>query len=847
MSLTERWLEQLKTLCENNETTLITGNEFQSMLSQLVSEPRSPYLGIDFHLNPAPPFDTLTLGVPSDGDPTDIRTITPFDNHGSSCRVRVWRKSEVILSAEETASTNALLDRLVRSYWRGDLRDEKRLFSIQNPVTANLSDRTVERYMKGVGRLCAFFCDLDHFKAINDALGMAEGDRVLLALASIVSKHALPKAIPLRRSGDEFILLYPDATADEALILAIELMEAVADYDFGLSNFEVRLAAGISVLENESISYKELEERAEKAIKVGGEITKLRGVIRLRTRPPIESPTLSQISRETGLCIVKSCVGSERPFESPWLNMVSNYVSTGILERNWQPQDLKKHVDRLLAGVKPTLDQSILRASLTSNEKSDFEPTFSSYDLLLAVAHGFLRSAFVSRQKFPEKSLAIQHETWSENCCLQLMPDDITIASFGTSDSALESWELGGFISYSDDTTSIPQDTRRALLIKIGHAKLSLPEAIFADVIVVDDRPTRGGGLPDFWEATVARVISRINIDSNIAAVYIFGPREYGVQTISKFTNLDLWATQAEEMNYKTGMSFQSISTAANRLSNRVVIPDSDAELIDSLATLLRPNYDVVPLAEVTNFEHPYRFLQRDTELDSMALGRDDGCRLETIAQAFPVVLDIARRTALHEIVDQAGQTLKELVDFKVCLTNPSKDAVPAFYWNEESLLAEYFDREFLSSNGLFGAAFAKDGQLGAVMDHVASSILGPKQFSTRRAVLVVPHHTRSNEDITPLGLISVRIVPRISPNRTILHYSYTWRTVEALVGFPYSLYGSVKFGQHLTEEIRKRLNGDAARKLEMGEVSYIAHSLHIFLDEYGQSIARRIVDNASF
>ena len=79
-----------------------------------------------------------------------------------------------------------------------------------------------------------------------------------------------------------------------------------------------------------------------------------------------------------------------------------------------------------------------------------------------------------------------------------------------------------------------------------------------------------------------------------------------------------------------------------------------------------------------------------------------------------------------------------------------------------------------------------------------------------------------------------------------MLHYSFTWRTVEALVGFPYSIYGSVGYAEYLTGLIRKEVGPDAARNVETGELSYIAHSLHIFKDDYGQNIARRIVDDAS-
>jgi len=110
----------------------------------------------------------------------------------------------------------------------------------------------------------------------------------------------------------------------------------------------------------------------------------------------------------------------------------------------------------------------------------------------------------------------------------------------------------------------------------------------------------------------------------------------------------------------------------------------------------------------------------------------------------------------------------------------------------------------------------------------------------------VIPHVIKTPDHISPLGLVSVRIIPRFSPNRVKLYYSFTWRTVEALVGFPYSIYGSVKYSMYLTDEIKRLVDPEIARGVDMADVSYIAHSLHMFMDDFGQNIARRIVDDAS-
>jgi len=93
---------------------------------------------------------------------------------------------------------------------------------------------------------------------------------------------------------------------------------------------------------------------------------------------------------------------------------------------------------------------------------------------------------------------------------------------------------------------------------------------------------------------------------------------------------------------------------------------------------------------------------------------------------------------------------------------------------------------------------------------------------------------------------VSVRLIPRASSDAggTTIDYSFTWRTVEALVGLPYSLYGSIRFAEYLTDEVRELVHPKYQRSLRMGRLSYIAHSLHIFLDEYHQKIARRVVND---
>lgn len=63
----------------------------------------------------------------------------------------------------------------------------------------------------------AFIClDLDDFKAVNDTLGHVEGDRVLVEAVRSWRSRLRPYDILGRLGGDEFILILPGSTAEDA-------------------------------------------------------------------------------------------------------------------------------------------------------------------------------------------------------------------------------------------------------------------------------------------------------------------------------------------------------------------------------------------------------------------------------------------------------------------------------------------------------------------------------------------------------------------------------------------------------------------------------------------------------
>jgi len=750
---------------------------------------------------------------------------------------------------------------LITSFWKPPRRDRFRLISYQYAETLALLDNSLVRYFQQNKTSCLLFCDLDRFKRINDTYGQGIGDQVILELSAVLQQALFRYAIPLHRSGDEFTILFPAQHPDEALSLARNIMELISSHDFrlkkveGIEDVKVEISVGITTLtsSDDAIQYEALERRAEKGLKPGegNEKQKNRGKARFGTGVEPALPAKNDFSRNVAFCLTKSCTSVERPFESPWLNMISMNAYDLVAGDLANLSHLHDGVKRLLNWIQPDVNEDVLRSALDSNHKSGFSTVFSTMDIAFAVAHGVFRAGLLFDPPSTTQSfLEIAYDSHSSgNCCLRLQPGNMALLELGQCEEQSEIYNLGGFVYSSTRESTEPEDSRRALLIKIGHFDPGVPSSIFVEEIVVDDRPTRGGGLPDFWEATIARLVARMNANNNIAAVYVMGVPQYGAQTIAKLEAVDSWSAAAEQLAYKTGMPFQSILTAADGLKGKIHLPHTAQELVASLGGILLDSYQLQVTSLPAGLDLTHRFLQRDLNINSMALDVNDGCRIDTIAQAFPVVLELARKVSSEEIiVDQAGQELRELVDFKVHLTNPTQDLVPTFYAEEKSSLEQYFNDQFVSDEGLFGRVFTDTKQLEIVLKHLVDAVTNPKQpYSTRRAVLIVPPDIKDDDqDFTPLGLISVRIIPRFSLKRVILHFSFTWRTVEALVGFPYSLYGSVRYGQYLTDEIIKLLPTEYERRITMGQVSYIAHSLHIFMDEHGQNIARRIVEDAT-
>jgi len=95
--------------------------------------------------------------------------------------------------------------------------------------------------------ITVLFLDLDDFKRVNDSLGHAEGDRLLIAAAERFQSCARAADTVARLGGDEFaILIEHVAGSDGRGELLLRLEEAMT-YPFALSGNQVQVSASIGV------------------------------------------------------------------------------------------------------------------------------------------------------------------------------------------------------------------------------------------------------------------------------------------------------------------------------------------------------------------------------------------------------------------------------------------------------------------------------------------------------------------------------------------------------------------------------------------------------------------------
>ncbi len=117
-------------------------------------------------------------------------------------------------------------------------------------------------------KLAVLFVDLDRFKHVNDSLGHAVGDELLLSIAARLVSCVRDSDTVSRQGGDEFVILLSSiAHADDAAFSGQKLISAGAlPHHIGGHNLQITLSVGISVYPDDGSDADTLIKNADIAM-----------------------------------------------------------------------------------------------------------------------------------------------------------------------------------------------------------------------------------------------------------------------------------------------------------------------------------------------------------------------------------------------------------------------------------------------------------------------------------------------------------------------------------------------------------------------------------------------------
>ena len=117
------------------------------------------------------------------------------------------------------------------------------------------------------GHVALAFLDVDHFKDVNDTLGHAAGDELLVQLAQRLREHIGPGDMLGRLGGDEFVILLPQRNAASAERVAAGITEALArPLRLGSKLMPMSASIGISLYPDHATDIDTLMQQADAAM-----------------------------------------------------------------------------------------------------------------------------------------------------------------------------------------------------------------------------------------------------------------------------------------------------------------------------------------------------------------------------------------------------------------------------------------------------------------------------------------------------------------------------------------------------------------------------------------------------
>lgn len=139
-------------------------------------------------------------------------------------------------------------------------------------------DVEIERARRSGHPLTLVLGDLDHFKRVNDRLGHGAGDAALARIGRLLSEGKRQIDYAARTGGEEFALILPETTEQEAYVLT-ERLRAAVEQGFARELVPLTFSFGIAGFPHHGRTPDDLLRSADRALYAAKELGRNRSVV----------------------------------------------------------------------------------------------------------------------------------------------------------------------------------------------------------------------------------------------------------------------------------------------------------------------------------------------------------------------------------------------------------------------------------------------------------------------------------------------------------------------------------------------------------------------------------------
>lgn len=155
----------------------------------------------------------------------------------------------------------------------------------------------IGRHSRYGGMLSLILLDLDFFKDYNDRHGHLAGDKVLTQVGQLVRRSVRSADLAFRYGGDEFAILVPESSVDDAYIVAERVRGGIAT-EMGGKQIAVTVSLGLASWPSDGIMTDEILNAADRALYYAKRTGGNRTCVVSKMLPSVTEPVVSGANAE---------------------------------------------------------------------------------------------------------------------------------------------------------------------------------------------------------------------------------------------------------------------------------------------------------------------------------------------------------------------------------------------------------------------------------------------------------------------------------------------------------------------------------------------------------------------